>query len=519
MTPTLISQLESKSMMKRLIWMGLIGWGLLGFACDDKKEAPDPEPEEKVVLKASPLQLSFEAEGGVQEVSIASNGVWQIDFSGSAWARPNISSGQGNATVKITADSNSELVSRNATMKIKAKGIEALELKIEQAAGIEPDIESDVFEYDAYIEPDNSDMSDLTSLELSSLMGVGWNLGNSLEAINANGNVLTGDETSWGNPATTRAFIDAVKSSGFDNIRIPVSWSHKLVDKENMLISLAWLQRVEEVVNYALDNEMYVVINIHWDGGWMNSPLYVNQIAINTRLATLWEQIACYFRDYDDRLLFAGTNEVLLEGNYGTPTAENLAVQNSFNQTFVTTVRATGGRNHYRHLVVQGFNTNITHTYNGFVMPEDEVENRLMAEVHYYDPYEFALKEDTPNDTQWGEPFAGGDVTNWGQEAWVNEAFGMMKQKFVDNGIPVILGEYGAIHRSSLTGEDYDLHKAAREYYLEYVTRAAKQNGIIPVYWDNGHAGNNGFALFNRSTGAVVDQGALEAIMRARTID
>lgn len=501
--------------MKRLIWMGLIGWGLLGFACDDKKEAPDPEPEEKVVLKASPLQLSFEAEGGVQEVSITSNGVWQIDFSGSAWARPNISSGQGNATVKITADSNSELVSRNATMKIKAKGIEALELKIEQAAGIEPD----VFEYDAYIEPDNTDMRDLTSLELSSLMGVGWNLGNSLEAIIVNDGVFSGGENSWGNPSTSKALIDAVKAAGFDNIRIPVSWSHKLADKENMLISLKWLQRVEEVINYALDNDMYVMINMHWDGGWLNQPVYSKQEELNHRLATYWEQIAAYFRDYDDHLLFAGTNEVLFEGDFGTPTAEYLDVQNSFNQTFVNAVRATGGRNTYRHLVVQGYNTNFTHTINGFVMPEDATENRLFIETHFYDPWEFAIKTDGTFNTQWGAPAAGGDVSLWGQEDHVDASFASMKSEFVDKGIALILGEYSPTHRTDLIGEAYTLHQASRVYYIEYVTRAALKSKMVPMYWDNGHAGNNGSAIFNRSSGELVDQEALDAIMRAGAID
>ena len=137
----------------------------------------------------------------------------------------------------------------------------------------------------------------------------------------------------------------------------------------------------------------------------------------------------------------------MVEGYYGKPTVENLEVQNSFNQTFVSTVRATGGRNYFRHLIVQGFNTNITYTYNGFILPDDAVEKRLMVEVHYYDPWEFTLKEDPPFNTQWGAPFADGDVTSWGQEDWVEEAFGMMKEKFIDNGIPVILGEYGAISK------------------------------------------------------------------------
>lgn len=507
-------------MRKRFVLIWILGLACMSFSgCDDDKQDPITVPEDEVSVDASTLNLSFGAEGGAQDVSISSNGKWQIDFSGVEWARPNISSGQGNAVVKITADSNSELVSRNATMKIKAKGIDALELKIEQAAGTEPDIESDVFEYDAYIEPDNTDMRDLTSLELSSLMGVGWNLGNSLEAIIVNGGVFSGGENSWGNPSTSKALIDAVKAAGFDNIRIPVSWSHKLADKENMLISLKWLQRVEEVINYALDNDMFVMINIHWDGGWLNEPIYSKQVELNHRLATYWEQIAAYFRDYDDRLLFAGTNEVLFEGDYGSPTAEYLDVQNSFNQTFVDVVRATGGRNTYRHLVVQGFNTNFTHTINGFIMPEDATENRLFIETHFYDPWEFVLKTEGTFNTQWGAQAAGGDVSSWGQEDHVDESFASMKNKFVAKGVPIILGEYSPTHRKALIGEAYNLHQSSRVYYIEYVTRAALQNGMVPMYWDNGHAGNNGSAIFNRGTGELVDQGALDAIIKAKTLD
>jgi endoglucanase len=505
--------------MRQCNWVCLVlGLSLLFWSCGDDKDDPIPEKPVVAELSVSPTTLHFSKDGGEQSISITSNTTWKIDFTGVTWVRPSISVSMGSANVKVAADANDVEEERTAVFKVSAEGAEEVSITITQAAK-DPEVQEPVFEYEAYIEPDNTDMRDMTAMELSALMGVGWNLGNALEAITVNDGVYSGGETSWGNPVVSKGLIDAVKAAGFNTIRIPVSWSHKLADKQNNLIALAWLQRVEEVLNYALDNDMFVKINVHWDGGWMDHPDFASQEAINSKLATLWEQIGAYFRDYDDRLLFAGTNEVHVDGDYGTPSSENLEVQNSFNQTFVTTIRATGGRNHYRHLVVQGFNTNINHTYNGFVMPDDEVENRLMAEVHYYDPYEFALNEKAPFNTLWGEPYAEGDVTNWGQEAWVNEAFGMMKEKFVDKGVPVIIGEYGAIHRTDLIGEAYTAHKASREYYLEYVTRAMIQNGLIPVYWDNGHAGDNGFALFNRSSGAVVDQGALDAIIRGSTLE
>jgi len=487
---------------------------LSSVGCSDKEKISEeiPVPE----LTVNPLTLEFSAEGGEKTLSIYSNTNWQINFLTSGWVRPSLTTSSGNVVVKVTADPNENRERRETTFTIKAAGVENVVVTITQAG---KDSTGEPEEPEIYIEPDNTGMRNLSSLQLTQLMDVGWNLGNSLEAIVVNNGVYSGGETSWGNPLTTKTLIDSVKQAGFNCIRIPVAWSHKLEDPTTYKISKTWLARVEEVVNYALSNDMFVIINIHWDGGWMNHPDYGHQQAINNKLSSLWKQIAIYFRNYDDRLLFAGSNEVMVEGYYGSPSSENLAVQNSFNQTFVNAVRATGGRNYYRHLVVQGFNTNITYTYNGFILPSDVIEKRLMVEVHYYDPYEFTLKEDQPYNTQWGAPFAGGDITNWGQEDWVESAFGMMKTKFYDNGIPVILGEYAAIHRTSLTGEAYVKHKAAREYFLEYVTNAAKRKGLVPFYWDNGNKGNNSCVIFDRSTGEALDRGALEAIMKGKILN
>src|SRR5690606_14500704 len=150
------------------------------------------------------------------------------------------------------------------------------------------------------------------------------------------------------------------------------------------------LERVKEVVDYCVDNNMYVVLNIHWDGGWLEeNPTSSAQAAVNLKQKALWEQIAVYFRDYDEHLIFAGTNEV--HADYGTPTNEHITVQLSYNQTFVNAVRSTGGRNAYRNLAVQSYNTNIQQAVNYLVMPQDVATKRLMAEVHYYDPFDFTL--------------------------------------------------------------------------------------------------------------------------------
>jgi len=336
----------------------------------------------------------------------------------------------------------------------------------------------------------SNSVATLTSVALTKKMGAGWNLGNTLEAV--------GSETAWGNPKATQALIDSVKAAGFDSIRIPVAWS-KFSDADNFVIQEAWMQRVEEVVNYALNADLYVMINIHWDEGWMQ-PTNAKKEYVNNRLAIMWTQIANRFKNYDDRLLFAGTNEVMVDGDYGTPTAEYYTVQNSFNQTFVTTVRATGGNNATRFLVVQGFNTNIDHTISfAKKMPTDSATDRLLMEVHYYDPFNFTLNKDS-NITQWGKNATEPTKTEtWANEAYVDAQFQKMKTNFVDKGVGVILGEFAAMARLSVAG-----HEAYRTYWNEIIAASAIKHGMVPMYWDAGATDDFGSGLFNRTTGAQV---------------
>ena len=266
------------------------------------------------------------------------------------------------------------------------------------------------------------------------------------------------------------------------------------------------MARVEEVVNYVLDNDMYAIINIHWDGGWMQ-PTYDDQEYVNDRLNKMWQQIAIHFRDYDYHLLFAGTNEVMVEGDYGTPTEEYYTVQNSFNQTFITTVRETGGRNAYRYLTVQGFNTNIDHTIDFAELPEDPTANRMLMEVHYYDPFEFALDTESPGVWQWGANATDENATaGWGDEDWAQTQFGRMKTEFVDNGIGVILGEYGAMSK------DVEGHAAFRRDYYREVTDIALENMLVPIVWDNGSLDNQQFGLFDRNTADEANPDLIDAL-------
>ncbi len=349
--------------------------------------------------------------------------------------------------------------------------------------------------------PTATPVSGTGAVEFSRQMGIGWNAGNSLDA--------TGSETSWGNPLLNQTLFNAVKAAGFDNVRLPVAWSSHFSDSANFVIDGTFMNRVKEVTNYALNAGLYVMINIHWDGGWM-VPNYSQQSYVNNRLTVMWRQIATSFNSFDNRVLFAGTNEVMIEGDYGTPTAEYYTVQNSFNQTFVNAVRATGGNNANRYLIVQGFNTNIDHAVNFATIPTDTVANRMMMEVHYYDPYNFTLNENT-NITQWGSIATDSSkVETWANESWVDSQFQKMKTRFVDQGIAVILGEYGVISRTDVSDSE-----RYRVYWNQYVTQSAVSHSMVPVYWDNGFSGNHGMALFDRNNGSKLYPDLINAIVSA----
>ena len=357
--------------------------------------------------------------------------------------------------------------------------------------------------------PDVSGMSS-TAVQLAAKINLGWNIGNSLEAI--------GGETAWGNPLVTKALIDKVKLSGFNAIRIPCSWNQYMANSSTAQLKEDWLNRVKEVVQYCVDNGMYVIVNIHWDGGWLeNNCTTQKQTSVNAMQKAFWEQIATHLRGFDEHVLFASANEP------NVSTATGMTVLNSYHQTFINAVRSTGGRNTYRVLVIQGPSTDIQKTFDLMnTLPTDPTPNRMMTEVHYYTPWNFC---GLTTDESWGKMFyywgdgyhSTTDPTRnatYGEEADVQKYFQMMKTKFVDKGIPVVLGEYGVIRRSSLTGDALTLHLASRAYYLKYVTQQAGVYGLLPFYWDNGFIGDNTFALFNRQNNTVYDQQALDALVQ-----
>jgi len=350
-----------------------------------------------------------------------------------------------------------------------------------------------------------------TATQLTASLSIGWNAGNSLDAPEG--------ETAWGNPALTPQLFQAVADQGFKVVRIPVTWSMHTGSAPDFDIEPAWLSRVTEVVQMALDRDLYAIINLHHDGAdgydgveWLSlndasgAISADNNMRVEARFVALWKQIAGHFADRGERLIFESMNEI--HDGYGEPKPEYYEIINHLNQVFVDTVRASGGHNDKRYLLVPGYNTNIDYTLAGFKAPTDPTPQHLLLSIHYYDPWDFAGEGKTAT---WGAASPSND--GWGQEDYVRKQFDQLQAKFVQQGIPVIIGEYGAVRA---TGD-----QKYRRYYMEYVTKAAVERGLLPVYWDNGGegAGKDGFGLFSRSSGAVLDADIIKVMMHAAQDD
>lgn len=329
----------------------------------------------------------------------------------------------------------------------------------------------------------------------------GWNLGNTLEPPCGEG--------CWG-PAATEALIQAVADAGFNVIRIPCAWDSN-ANQTTYTINPSYMARVKQVVDWCLARNFYVILNCHWDGGWLENNITdtVNPV-INAKQHAYWTQIANAFINYDERLLFAGCNEP------NADTDAEMATLLAYLQTFVNAVRATGGNNATRWLIVQGPNTDIDLTYQLMnTLPNDPTPERMMVEIHYYSPWNFT---GMTKDEWWGNQFfywgqGYHSLTDpahnptWGEEAYLESQFQKMKTKFINQGIPVIVGEFGARKRTDqLSGPDLDLHLRSRTYYHKKIVDTANSKGLKPIFWDI--AG----VTFNWTMGDQIDPDNIRAL-------
>ena len=346
---------------------------------------------------------------------------------------------------------------------------------------------------------------------------VGWNLGNQFEcsAPNQDGESIEignpansiNAETAWGNPRVTKEMIQAVKNAGFNAIRIPIRWQCHITDAQTMSIDPLWIARIKTVVDWCLKNGLKVIINAH-NEKWLESrPYYTNQVENCNKLGLLWKNIASAFADYDSRLAFAGTNEVHIKDNWGKPEPENLAVQNAYNQKFVEAVRATGGNNAKRHLIVQTYACNPWFGIdNGdFIIPKDldgNGNNYMSVEFHYYQPWSYA--GDCTYD-YWGNFNKDTGDKPADNEKTMTDFFNQVVDTWSKNGLGIVIGEWGVTDHYKLDAEKEKVH-ANMTYYCNFLTKEAHDRGFSTFVWDNNKFGNGSekYGIFDRHNGMTV---------------
>ena len=333
------------------------------------------------------------------------------------------------------------------------------------------------------------------SVDFVKNMKLGWNLGNTLDATGTG----MASETSWGQPKTTKVMIDFVKDSGFTTIRIPVSWSNHVDVQYN--IDEEWMNRVNEVVDYAMDDGLYVILNSHHDNDkyYPTSEKYEES---SKYLTTIWKQIAERFADYDEQLIFEGMNEPRLSGtnkewwfsDTDADGIDSIETVSKLDQDFVDTVRAAGGYNETRYLMVPSNRADAwTAMHKSFTLPTDPA-NRLIASVHAYSPYDFAMNDKGYKD--W-------DGSKAGELNFMDN----LKTTFIDKGVGVVIGEFGATNKNNLD---------ARVAWANDFTAKAAANGISCVWWDNAgiKVGSENFGLVDRLGKKIYYPEILDAMLK-----
>lgn len=345
-------------------------------------------------------------------------------------------------------------------------------------------------------------MRNITSQQLVEDMTFGWNLGNTLDVCQAdrdgdgkiNEHVEAGekvDETLWGNPKATKELFTSLKKNGVNAVRIPVTWRDHMDSNGN--IDREWMDRVQQVVDYAYSQGMYVIINVHHDGGgdpkfgaWIIEESQKDYNTFLKKYNNVWKQIAERFKNYSDYLIFESMNEVGFDTLYNKNKADAYNLINKINQDFVDIIRATGGNNAKRHLLIAGYYTDIERTCDSLYKMPDDKAGRCILSVHYYTPWDFCTCD---RKHTWG--------TN--SEVWQMETLiGKMKKNFVDKGIPVIIGEYAA------SGSDL----SSCIFFIEKLNKLCSDYGIATFIWDSGRQ-------VNRKTYKWRTPQYLEALKRA----
>jgi len=353
--------------------------------------------------------------------------------------------------------------------------------------------EEDMNKIDLY---GSNPINEITANDIVRNIRIGWNLGNTLDTAELewlNSSSISDFEKAWGNPVTTRRNIETVKNAGFNAIRIPVSWS-KCVDSEYN-IRRDWMRRVKEVVDYAVSSKLIIILNTHHDESifkYIDSEMEESKKAFKK----IWEQIADNFKYYGAYLIFESLNEPRTKGlptewTGGTaPEHENL---NIMNQIFVDAVRASGGNNAYRILMIPAYSASPSQlAMNGLKIPNDTAGNKIIISIHVYEPYRFVSSD---------QPVVTWDGTKSSDTSPVTAPVDRAYNTFASKGIPVIIGEFGAANKDN---------EAVRADWAQFNVSYAKSKGIPCVWWDDG----GDLKLFDRRSNSIVYPQIVEKIMQ-----
>ena len=439
-------------------------------------------------LIVSTTSYTVSAEGETITVNISANGDYECTPNNTWITSVSSRASMADYTEQFLVDANPASSERTGTISITLGSLAETVTVTQEAAA-------------------SSDMT-ATAHDIANAIYAGINIGNTMEC--------TSYEGAWSGATVNSTYIAALADAGFNAVRIPCAWDTYITD-DAYTIDSTWLDRVEEVVTMCISNGMYVLLNAHWDNGWLEDNIFDASLeeSILAEQTAIWTQVAEKLAGFDEHLIFAACNEPgMNETNSGYSWTDETAIDRliSYEQAMIDAVRATGGNNALRCIAVQGLGTDISNTYTYMnSLPTDEAEDRLLVEVHFYEPYQFCLMEE---DASWGNVFwywgednhvDGSDHNpTWGEEDWVLSQFAKMTEKFVDAGYPCIIGEFGADIRT--VTENQDMHDASVSYYGEVVTREAKNAGCIPFYWETG-------SVFNRTTGAIKRQDIVDGIM------
>lgn len=469
-------------------------------------------------LNVSSKTLSFDYIESTKSFTITASAKPEVSLNGADWLSMEVGDVTSDEigftqTVSITVKENTSQTSDRKAEVVISSGDQSISVTIEQnKAPYQPDYSNRLVPGDIPLISGSAK----DAIAFANSLGMGWNLGNHMDANN-NG---VADETCWGNPKATQETFNKVKAAGIATVRVPVTYLGHIGNAPGYTIEESYLNRVAEIVGYAKKAGLKVIINIHHDGAdsahWLDIKSAGKDAAANeavkAQLAAMWTQIANKFKNEGNYLIFEPFNEIH-DGGWGWGDNRNdggkqYACLNEWNQTFVDAVRATGGKNAERYLAVVGYCANPEITMEMLKIPTDKVKNRLIVGVHYYNPTTFSLECQF---NEWGH--TGTSKETYGDEKDVQWIFGNLKSTYIDKGIPVYMGEMGCSHFDNAQGEKFRL------YYLEYICKAVREYGMAPVVWDNGAkgAGRESHGYFDHGNGDFIGDAAsvIELMTRA----